>query len=64
MEQQFEEEAHKQIKQVLNKMQHVYHVDVGGFGTELRIKHPKVWKKCRRIGMKPSAKSRLRMKST
>ena len=29
MEQQFEEEARKQIEQVLNKMQHVYHVDVG-----------------------------------
>lgn len=45
MEQQFEDEARKQIEQVLNKMQHVYHVDVGGFGDQLRIKHPKLWKK-------------------
>lgn len=45
MEQQFVEEARKQIQQVLDKMQHVYHVDVGGFGNELRIKHPKLWKK-------------------
>ncbi|WP_098749413.1 Ger(x)C family spore germination protein [Paenibacillus sp. EZ-K15] len=45
LEQQFEEEARKQIKQVLDKMQHVYHVDVGGFGERLRIKHPKIWKK-------------------
>ncbi|MCV4235229.1 Ger(x)C family spore germination protein [Virgibacillus sp. LDC1] len=45
MERQFEDEARKQIEQVLNKMQHVYHVDVGGFGEELRIKHPQLWKK-------------------
>ncbi|SEL22969.1 spore germination protein [Paenibacillus sp. cl141a] len=45
LEQQFEEEARKQIGQALDKMQHVYHVDVGGFGEKLRIKHPGVWRK-------------------
>ncbi|MEK6994155.1 Ger(x)C family spore germination protein [Paenibacillus sp. FSL K6-1566] len=44
MEKVFEKQASKQIDQVLHKMQHVYHVDVGGFGEQLRIKHPKLWK--------------------
>jgi spore germination protein len=45
MEKVFEKQASKQIDQVLHKMQHVYHVDVGGFDKELQIKHPKLWKK-------------------
>ncbi|MNJ29332.1 Spore germination protein B3 precursor [compost metagenome] len=45
LEDQFEEEARKQIRQVLHKMQNVYHVDVGGFGQRLKIKYPKHWKK-------------------
>lgn len=45
LEEQFKEEVRKQIEQVLNKMQHVYHVDVGGFGDQIRIKYPKLWKK-------------------
>jgi len=44
MEKVFEKQASKQIDQVLHKMQHVYHVDVGGFDEQLRIKHPKLWK--------------------
>lgn len=45
LERLFEEEARKQIEQVLDKMQHVYHVDVGGFADQIRIKYPKLWKK-------------------
>ena len=37
--------AEQQVKQVLDKMQHKYKVDIGGFGEKLRIKYPKVWKK-------------------
>jgi len=45
MEKVFKKQASKQIDQVLHKMQHVYHVDVGGFDKELRIKYPQLWKK-------------------
>lgn len=44
MEEDFKKEMQKQINQVLNKMQHVYGVDVGGFGEHVRIKYPKFWK--------------------
>ncbi|WP_457852608.1 Ger(x)C family spore germination protein [Paenibacillus glucanolyticus] len=44
LEKKFEEQARKQVAQVLHKMQHVYRVDVGDFGEMLRIKHPKLWK--------------------
>ncbi|MFS0873608.1 Ger(x)C family spore germination protein [Paenibacillus xylanilyticus] len=45
LEQEFSELAKQQIQQLLYKMQHVYKVDVGGFGDRLRIKYPKVWQK-------------------
>ncbi|WP_055105641.1 Ger(x)C family spore germination protein [Paenibacillus ihumii] len=45
LEGQFEEEIKKQIRQVLHKMQKVYHVDVGGFGEQLKFKYPKRWRK-------------------
>ncbi len=33
-------------------MQHKYKVDVGGFGENLRIKYPKLWKKVKPEGDK------------
>lgn len=45
MEKVFEKQASKQIDQVLHKMQHEFHVDVGGFNEQLRIEHPRLWKK-------------------
>ncbi|MET3939831.1 spore germination protein [Paenibacillus sp. PvP094] len=45
LEEDFKKIAEQQVKQVLDKMQHTYKVDVGGFGEKLRIKYPKVWKK-------------------
>ncbi|MGF9696565.1 Ger(x)C family spore germination C-terminal domain-containing protein [Paenibacillus sp. MABNR03] len=45
LEKEFSDQAEQQIQQLLYKMQHVYKVDVGGFGERLRIKHHKVWKK-------------------
>lgn len=45
LENEFKKIAEQQVKQVLDKMQHKYKVDVGGFGEKLRIKYPKVWKK-------------------
>ncbi|MFM9278928.1 Ger(x)C family spore germination protein [Paenibacillus jiagnxiensis] len=48
LEEQFEEAASKQIQQVLNKMQNIYHVDVGGFREQLRIKHPQLWEKVKK----------------
>lgn len=48
LEDQFEEEVRKQIRQVLHKMQNVYHVDVGGFDQQMKIKYPKQWKKLQR----------------
>lgn len=41
----FEDTVREQIRQVLYKMQETYHVDVAGFGEQLRIKHPRLWKK-------------------
>ncbi|PYY29664.1 Spore germination protein [Paenibacillus illinoisensis] len=45
LEDDFKKIAEQQVKQVLDKMQHKYKVDVAGFGEKLRINYPKVWKK-------------------
>ena len=36
------------VRNVLEKMQKEYQVDVAGFGNRLRIKHPKVWKRVKK----------------
>jgi spore germination protein len=38
-----ENEVERLVKNVLEKMQAEYQVDVAGFGEHLRIQHPKVW---------------------
>lgn len=48
LEVQFADTIKEQIQQVMNKMQRTYRVDVAGFGEELRIKYPKVWKKVKK----------------
>jgi spore germination protein len=48
LEVQFADTAKEQIQQVMNKMQHTYRVEVAGFGEQLRIKYPKVWKKVKK----------------
>lgn len=45
LEGQFEAAVGEQIQQVLNKMQNIYHVDVGEFHEQLRIKYPRLWEK-------------------
>ncbi|MEK3732996.1 Ger(x)C family spore germination protein [Paenibacillus sp. FSL M8-0334] len=45
LEEKFEEQARKQLGQALYKLQNVYHTDAAGFGEQIRISHPKVWKK-------------------
>ncbi|MDN8590616.1 Ger(x)C family spore germination protein [Paenibacillus sp. 11B] len=48
LEVQFAGAAKEQMQQVMNKMQHTYRVEVAGFGEQLRIKYPKVWKKVKK----------------
>ncbi len=48
LEVQFADTAKEQMHQVLNKMQNTYRVEVGGFGEQLRMKYPKVWKKVKK----------------
>ncbi|MFE4813674.1 Ger(x)C family spore germination protein [Peribacillus simplex] len=40
-----EEEVKRLVRNVVEKMQKEYQVDVAGFGNRLRIENPKVWKK-------------------
>lgn len=47
-ERAIETKLRKQLDQILNKMQKEYQVDVGGFGNQLRIQEPKVWKKVKK----------------
>ncbi|WP_336783279.1 Ger(x)C family spore germination C-terminal domain-containing protein [Paenibacillus illinoisensis] len=46
LEDEFTKIAEQQVKPALDKIQHKYKVDVGGFGEQLRIKYPKV---CRKV---------------
>ncbi len=43
-----ESEVKRLMKNVVQKMQEDYEVDVAGFGNELRIKYPKVWRKVKK----------------
>ncbi|MFP5113027.1 Ger(x)C family spore germination protein [Bacillaceae bacterium C204] len=43
-----EKEVKRLVRNVLEKMQKEYQVDVAGFGNQLRIKNPKVWKKVKK----------------
>jgi len=40
-----EKEVEHLVKNVIEKMQKEYQVDVAGFGNQLRIKHPRVWRR-------------------
>lgn len=44
-EKAIEHEIKRLAEQALEKIQKEYQVDVGGFGTQLNIKYPEVWKK-------------------
>lgn len=43
-----EKEVKRLVRNVLEKMQKEYQVDIAGFGNQLRIKNPKVWKKVKK----------------
>ncbi|MFD6207464.1 Ger(x)C family spore germination protein [Peribacillus sp. NPDC060253] len=43
-----EKEVKRLVRNVLEKMQKEYKVDVAGFGNRLRIENPKVWKKVKK----------------
>lgn len=43
-EKAIEEEVERLVDNVLNKLQHEYKTDVAGFGNQLRIKYPRIWK--------------------
>ncbi|WP_246009238.1 Ger(x)C family spore germination protein [Brevibacillus fluminis] len=45
VEQSTEKEIRRMVNQTIQSIQKKYKVDVGGFGEELRIAYPKVWKK-------------------
>jgi len=47
-EDDFEQELKEMVYKIIHKLQEVYHVDVAGFGNELRIEHPMVWKKVKK----------------
>ena len=47
-----EEEGNRLVNNVGEKMQKDYQVDVAGFGNRLRIEHPRVWEKVKKIGTK------------
>ncbi|MFN2747447.1 Ger(x)C family spore germination protein [Bacillus sp. z60-18] len=38
----------KQMEQITKKMQRQYKADLAGFGNQLRIKHPRLWKKLKK----------------
>ncbi|HEY2492673.1 MAG TPA: Ger(x)C family spore germination protein [Paenibacillus sp.] len=44
----FEQELKEKLHKVIHKMQEDYRVDVAGFSNQLRIQHPKVWKKVKK----------------
>lgn len=48
LEGQFADTIKEQVQQVMNRMQNTYRVEVAGFGEQLRIKYPKVWKKVKK----------------
>ncbi|WHY57073.1 Ger(x)C family spore germination protein [Peribacillus simplex] len=43
-----EKEVNRLVRNVVEKMQREYQVDVAGFGNRLRIENPKVWKKVKK----------------
>ncbi|WP_342601828.1 Ger(x)C family spore germination protein [Peribacillus sp. FSL E2-0159] len=43
-----EKEVKRLVRNVVEKMQKEYRVDVAGFGNRLRIEHPRVWKKVKK----------------
>ncbi|MDQ0880911.1 Ger(x)C family spore germination protein [Peribacillus sp. V2I11] len=47
-EKSFEKEVERLVRNVVEKMQKEYQVDVAGFGNRLRIENPKVWKKVKK----------------
>ncbi|ANX11690.1 hypothetical protein ABE41_006690 [Fictibacillus arsenicus] len=48
IEKEIEKEAETLIKQTLNKMQDDLGVDIAWFGNQLRIHHPRVWKRVKK----------------
>lgn len=44
VEKAVEEEVERLIENVLDKIQHEYKTDVAGFGNQLRIRYPRIWK--------------------
>jgi spore germination protein len=44
-EKTFEEEVNRLVKNTLVTMQEKFHVDVAGFGNQVRIEYPRVWEK-------------------
>lgn len=44
-ENDFEQELKESVHKLIYQMQEVHHVDIAGFSTQIRIQHPKVWKK-------------------
>lgn len=47
-ERAIETKLRKQLQQILNKMQKELQADVAGFGNQLRIQEPQVWKKVKK----------------
>lgn len=47
-EKALEEEVKRLVKNTVEKMQGEFHVDVGGFGTQMRIKYPSLWEKVKK----------------
>jgi spore germination protein len=47
-EKALEVEVKRLIKNTLGKMQGEFHVDAAGFGTQMRIKYPRVWEKVKK----------------
>ena len=52
VEKAVEEEVERLIENVLDKIQHEYKTDVAGFGNQLRIRYPRIWKTTKKIGIK------------
>ncbi|WP_083397588.1 Ger(x)C family spore germination protein [Paenibacillus sp. LC231] len=44
VEKAVEEEVERLVENVLDKIQHEYKTDVAGFGNQLRIRYPRIWK--------------------
>jgi spore germination protein len=58
-EDDFEHELKVMVYKIIHKLQEIYHVDVAGFGNELRIEHPMVWKKVKKDWDKTFSQSEI-----